>query len=36
MLRPVEIEEVLKWEDNEVTRYAIKQAVLMVLIVQIY
>lgn len=28
MLRPVEIEEVLKWEDNEVTRYAIKQAVL--------
>ena len=28
MLRPVEIEEVLKWEDNEVTRYAIKQAIL--------
>lgn len=28
MLRPAEIEEVLKWEDNEVTRHAIKQAVL--------
>ena len=28
MLRPVEIEEILKWEDNEVTRHAIKQAVL--------
>ena len=28
MLRPAEIEEILKWEDNEVTRHAIKQAVL--------
>ena len=28
MLRPAEIEEVLKWDDNEVTRHAIKQAVL--------
>ena len=28
MLRPAEIEQVEKWEDNEVTRYAIKQAIL--------
>lgn len=28
MLRPAEIEEITKWEDNEVTRHAIKQAVL--------
>lgn len=28
MLRPAEIEEITKWDDNEVTRHAIKQAVL--------
>ena len=28
MLRPAEIEEITKWDYNEVTRYAIKQAVL--------
>lgn len=28
MLRPVEIQEISNWEDNEVTRYAIKQAIL--------
>lgn len=28
MLRPAEIEEITKWDDNEVTRHAIKQAML--------
>lgn len=27
-LRPVEIEQISQWEDNDVTRYAIKQAIL--------
>ena len=27
-LSPLEYEEISKWEDNEITRYAIKEAVL--------